>query len=317
MVPDLLRRRLIAGAACLIAGAALPQGPAVARSVYPSRPITFICPWPAGGTSDRTMRVLARLLAEELKQKVHFKNVAGASGMLGTRAIATAEPDGYTIGQLPISVSRFALLEMLTFDPLRDLTYLARASGQSFGIVVTAQSPFRTLKQLLAAAREKPGRLTYATAGIAGATHVGMEEFLLAAGAKMQHFPYKGGASALRDLLGGQVDALADSSSWVADVKQGKLRLLATWGATRLNGFPEVPTLRELGFDVVIEAPNGVGGPAGLPEHVTSRLRAGLRNAILHLEFKKACDRLHAPVLYQDADEYRKYVLEQYAQNIG
>lgn len=306
------RRQLLLGAASGLAGAALPFGSALAQSDYPTRPITFLCPWPAGGTADVTMRVLAKVLSEQLGQPVVFENRAGASGMIGARALATAKPDGYTIGQIPISVTRFAQLGTVTFDPLKDFTYLARASGQTFGIVVRADSPYKTLADLVAAAKANPGKLTFASAGVAGATHVGMEEFLLAAGAKMNHVPYKGGAPALTDLMGGQVDALADSSSWAPYVEQGKLRLLATWGAQRPPRFAKVPTLKEAGYDVVVDAPNGIGAPAGLDPKVAEKLGAALKKAIMSPEFKQACDRIDAPVMYQDADEYRKYVLSQY-----
>ncbi|MGV3742607.1 MAG: tripartite tricarboxylate transporter substrate binding protein [Burkholderiaceae bacterium] len=312
--PDLLRRKLTLGAAAAAAaaGAVLPVDSIAGQAHYPSRPLTFICPWPTGGTADAAMRVLTRLLAQEMKQIVHFKNVAGASGMLGVHAIATARPDGYTIGQIPISITRFALLNQLTHDPRRDFTYLARTSGQTFGIVVNAESEYRTLEQLLSAARARPGRLSYATAGTAGATHIGMEKLMRSAQARMQHVPYKDGAPALADLLGGQVDALADSSSWVDDVKRGRLRLLASWGERRLKAFPDVPTLVESGFNIVIEAPNGIGAPAGIAPHVSRRLREALRSTVLSEEFSSACDRLHAPVMYQDADAYRDYVLAQY-----
>jgi tripartite-type tricarboxylate transporter receptor subunit TctC len=131
------------GAASGLAGAALPLAPAIAQgqSNYPNRPITFICPWPAGGTADITMRTLAKLLSQHLGQPVVFDNRAGASGMIGAREIAIAKPDGYTRGQIPLSVTRFAQLGTVSFDPLKDFTYLARASGQTFGIVVRADSP--------------------------------------------------------------------------------------------------------------------------------------------------------------------------------
>jgi tripartite-type tricarboxylate transporter receptor subunit TctC len=302
------------GAASGLAGAALPLAPAIAKgqSKYPNSPITIICPWPAGGTADITMRTLAKLLSQHLGQPVVFDNRAGASGMIGARAIAIAKPDGYTIGQIPLSVTRFAQLGTVSFDPLKDFTYLARASGQTFGIVVRADSPYKTLADLVAAAKASPGKLTYASAGVAGATHVGMEEFLLTAGAKMNHIPYKGGAPALADLMGGQVDALADSSSWAPYVEQGKLRLLATWGEQRPPRFAKTPTLKDAGYNVVVDAPNGIGAPAGLEPQVAERLRDALRKAIMSPEFKQACERIDAPVMYQDADDYRKYMLSQY-----
>ena len=137
--------------------------------------------------------------------------------------------------------------------------------------MVRDESPFKTLADLVNAAKASPGKLTYATAGVGGATHVGMEEFLLAAGAKMNHIPYKGGAPALADLMGGQVDALADSSSWAQYVESGKLRLLATWGEKRPPRFANVPTLKDAGYDVVVDAPNGIGAPAAW----TRRWRTG------------------------------------------
>ncbi|WP_194714688.1 tripartite tricarboxylate transporter substrate binding protein [Noviherbaspirillum soli] len=309
---DIKRRQLLLGAASGLAGAALPLGPALAQSDYPNRPITFLCPWPAGGTADVTMRALAKVLSDHLGQPVVFENRAGASGMIGARALAVAKPDGYTIGQIPISVTRFAQLGTVTFDPLKDFTYLARTSGQTFGIVVRADSPYKTLAELVAAAKANPGKLTFASAGVAGATHVGMEEFLLAAGVRMNHVPYKGGAPALTDLMGGQVDALADSSSWAPYVEQGKLRLLATWGEQRPPRFDKAPTLKEAGYNLVVDAPNGIGAPAGLEPQVAEKLRSALKKAILSPEFKQACDRIDAPVMYQDAEDYRKYVLSQY-----
>jgi len=306
------RRQLLLGAASGLAGAMFPLGAALAESDYPNRPITFLCPWPAGGTADVTMRVLTKVLSQQLGQPVVFENRAGASGMIGARALASAKPDGYTIGQIPISVTRFAQLGSVTFDPLKDFSYLARTSGQTFGIVVRSDSPYKTLADLVAAAKANPGKLTYASAGVAGATHVGMEEFLLAAGARMNHIPYKGGAPALADLIGGQVDALADSSSWAPYVEQGKLRLLATWGEQRPPRFASVPTLKDAGYNVVVDAPNGIGAPAGLDPRVEARLRDALRKAVTSAEFKQACDRIDAPVMYQDAEDYRKYVLSQY-----
>lgn len=306
------RRRLLLGTAAGLASSGVAFSAVHANKAYPSRPLTFICPWPAGGTADVTMRALVENLSLQLQQAVHFRNVAGASGMMGTRTLATAAPDGYTIGQIPISVARLSQLGMLAFDPLKDLTYLARTSGQTFGIAVRSDSPWQTLQELLDAANERQGRMTYASAGVAGATHVGMEELLLIANVRMQHIAYKGGAPALADLLGGHVDVLADSSSWAEEVRKGNLRLLATWGRRRSLSFPDVPTLKEAGFDMVVEAPNGVGAPAGLPPAVEAVLRRAMQKAVMSPQFKQACERIDAPVLYQDADAYRSYVESQY-----
>lgn len=310
------RRVLISGAAAAAAGTAGLMLPGVGRAAaeYPERPITFICPWPVGGTADQSMRALCQVASAILKQSIVVENRAGASGMIGTKALARATPDGYTIGQIPISVTRFSQLGMLQLDPRTELTYLARTSGQTFGIAVPTSSRFKTLKDAVAAARANPGKVTYAHAGIGGATHVGMEQFALAAGVQFNAIAYKGGASALQDVLAGQVDLLADSSSWAPHVEAGKMRLLATWGEQRASRFKDTPTLKELGYNVVVEAPNGIGAPKGMPPAVEKKLREVFRAAVASNEFRQVAARLDAPVMYLDGPEYKKYVAAVYDQ---
>jgi len=279
---------------------------------YPERPITFICPWPAGGTADQTMRALCAAAARELGQAIAVENKVGAAGMIGLKAMASAKPDGYTIGQIPISVTRFSQLGTVQIDPLQDLTYLARTSGQTFGIAVQSTSRFKTLQDLVKEAKANPGKITYAHAGVGGATHVGMEEFALAAGIQFNHIPFKGGAEALQGVMGGHVDVLVDSSSWAPHVESGKLRLLATWGEQRTSRFKDVPTLRDAGYNVVVDAPNGIGAPKGLDPAITARLRQAFKAAVASNEFKSACDKIDAPLLYLDGPDYERYVAQVY-----
>ena len=309
------RRQFVFGAlaAATLAGV---SGRAMAAD-YPDRPITFICPWPAGGTADRSMRAICLVAGRELGQTIAVDNRAGASGMIGTKALTQARPDGYTIGQIPISVARFAQIGSVQIDPMKDLTYLARTSGQTFGIAVPTGSPFKTLADMVARAKARPNEVTYAHAGVGGATHVGMEQFAMAAGVKFNAIAYKGGAAALQDVLGNQVDMLADSSSWAPHVEAGKMRLLATWGEARTPRFATAPTLKELGYDVVVEAPNGIGAPAGLPPAVEKRLRDAFRVAVNSDEFRQVADSIDAPVMYQDGPAYRRYVQEVYQQETG
>ena len=303
------RRQLILAT---LGAAAATVAPRLQAAGFPERPITFICPWPAGGTADMTMRALCTAASKVLGQTIVVENKAGASGMLGLRTLASARPDGYTIGQIPISVARFSQLGSVPVDPLKDLTYLARTSGQTFGIAVRADSPYQTLKDFVAAAKAAPGKVTYGSAGIGGATHVGMEEFALVAGIQLNHIPYKGGAPALQDLLAGQIEALADSSSWAPHVKAGKLRLLATWGEKRTQDFPDVPTLKDVGYDLVVDAPNGVGAPKGLDAAIEKRLREAFKVAAASAEFTAACDKIDAPLMYLDGPDYEKYVAATY-----
>jgi tripartite-type tricarboxylate transporter receptor subunit TctC len=304
--PRIGRRQLVLGA--LSASALTATSSRLSAQTWPERPITFICPWPAGGTADQSMRALCTVAARILGQSIAVENKAGASGMIGAKALASAKADGYTIGQIPISVTRFAQLGTLQADPRKDFTYIARTSGQTFGIAVPANSPFKTLKDFVAHAKANPGKVSYAHAGVGGATHVGMEEFASVAGIALNHVPYKGGAEALQGVLGGHVDALADSSSWAPHVEAGKLRLLATWGELRTARFKDVPTLRELGYDVVVDAPNGIGAPKGMDPAIAAKLRDAFRQAVASAEFKSVIDKLDAPLLYLDGPDYEKYV---------
>ena len=304
--PRIGRRQLVLGA--LSATALTATSSRLSAQTWPERSITFICPWPAGGTADQSMRALCSVAARVLGQSIAVENKVGASGMIGAKALASAKPDGYTIGQIPISVTRFSQLGTLAADPRKDFTYIARTSGQTFGIAVPANSPFKTLKDFVAHAKANPGKVTYAHAGVGGATHVGMEEFASVAGIQFNHVPYKGGSEALQGVLGGHVDALADSSSWAPHVEAGKLRLLATWGELRTARFKDVPTLRELGYDVVVDAPNGIGAPKGLDPAVAAKLRDAFRQAANSPEFKAVIDKLDAPLLYLDGPDYEKYV---------
>ena len=304
--PRIGRRQLVLGA--LSATALTATSSRLSAQTWPERSITFICPWPAGGTADQSMRALCSVAARVLGQSIAVENKVGASGMIGAMALASAKPDGYTIGQIPISVTRFSQLGTLAADPRKDFTYIARTSGQTFGIAVPANSPFKTLKDFVAHAKANPGKVTYAHAGVGGATHVGMEEFASVAGIQFNHVPYKGGSEALQGVLGGHVDALADSSSWAPHVEAGKLRLLATWGELRTARFKDVPTLRELGYDVVVDAPNGIGAPKGLNPAVAAKLRDAFRQAANSPEFKTVIDKLDAPLLYLDGPDYEKYV---------
>lgn len=299
------RRQLLLAGVGAASAATLPAWAAE----YPERPITFVCPWPAGGTADQTMRALCIAAGKALGQAIVVENRVGASGMLGTKAMSSAKPDGYTIGQIPISVTRFSQLGTIPLDPMKDFTWIARTSGQVFGIAVQSNAPWKTLGEFVAHAKANPGAVTYSHSGVGSATHVGMEEFALAAGIQLRHIPFKGGAEALQALIGGHVDAIADSSSWAPLVESGKLRLLATWGEARVPRFKDAPTLREAGYNVVVDAPNGIGAPKGLDPAIAKKLRDAFRIAAASPEFKAACDKIDAPVLYLDGPDYEKYVM--------
>ena len=305
-----IRRLLTLGCAAL---ACLGGSAAAADEDYPSRSITFIVPFPVGGTSDTTIRALTTIVSRIAKQSFVIENRPGASGMIGGQVLARAKPDGYTIGMAPTGANRLSQLGMTTLDLQRDFTLIARVNGQTHGIVTGASSRFKSLADVVAYAKVNPGIVTYASSGMGSTTHVGMEEFAHSAGITLNHIPFKGGAEATVALLGGQVDLMSDSALWAPYVEQGKMRLLATWTEQRTSRFASVPTMKESGYDLVLPAPLGIAGPAGLDQKAWVKLREIFKEAVLSDDFKKEVDKLVAPVMYLDAEDYRKYLHADYA----
>jgi tripartite-type tricarboxylate transporter receptor subunit TctC len=284
-------RRAALGA--LAAAACAPR--AFAQSDYPSRPIILWVPWPAGGSTDLSMRILAEVAGNHLKQKVVIENRAGASGTLVMPVLQFAKPDGYTIAQLPQTIFRAPYTQKVLWDPIRDVTPIIQISGYTFGIVVPANSPFRKLEDLFAFAKEHPGDLTIGTNGVGTTPHVVLEDLFTARGLRYLHVPYKGTAEQMLAVASGQLMAGANSTGFGPYVDSGRLRLLCTFGEQRSRRWPQVPTLRELGFPIVAMSPYGLGGPRGMPPDVV---------ATLHRAFKAALfDPLHVA-------ELQKYDLE-------
>src|SRR5215468_11612525 len=301
---------LTAGAAAL---------PAISRIVraqdYPTRPVTLIVPWAAGGTTDVALRALATATEKYLGQSIVVENRAGAAGTLGpANMAATAKPDGYTISQLPITVLRQPFMTKTSFDPTRDFTYIIGLSGYTFGVVVRSDAPWKTFHELLAAAKANPGTITYGTPGAGTSLHITMEQIARQQGVKLVHVPFKGVAESTTALLGGHIHAIADSTGWASQVNEGRFRLLVSWGATRTKNWPTVPTLREIGIDIVSNSPYGIGGPKGIdPETVK----------VLHDAFKKGLDepsnlaamaQFDQERFYLSSEEYHAFAMQQIAQ---
>ena len=300
-------RRLIIGAAAAVFAAAAPA------QQFPAKPVTLICPWPAGGVTDIAMRALAEATGKYLGQPVIIDNKPGASGTLGAGAMLTARPDGYTLTQVPISVFRLPHVEKVPFDPLADLTYIVGISGYTFGVVVRAESPWKTWDEFLAHSKANPDKVSYGTPGANTSLHITMEEIAFKQGIKWIHVPHKGAAPSMAALLGGHIDSAADSTSWAPQVSAGKMRLLVTWGENRTRRFPDVPTLRELGYGIVSNSPYGIAGPKGMDPQVVR---------ILHDAFKRGMeDPIHLNTLekydqelwYRSTEDYARYARETFA----
>jgi tripartite-type tricarboxylate transporter receptor subunit TctC len=282
------RRALLAAAATLATGARAQQGP----GAYPARPITLWIPWPAGGATDISMRLIAEIASRSLGQRVVTENRGGGGGTLVMPILQQAEPDGYTIAQLPQPIFRAPYTQKVLWDPIRDVTPIIQLTGVTFGVLVNASSNFRTLDDLFAFAKARPGELSIGTNGIGTTPHIVLEELFTARGLSYIHVPYKGTSEQMIAVQSGQVMVGVNSTGFGPFVDSGRLRLLATFGAQRTKRWPHVPTLKDLGFDIVAMSPYGLGGPRGLSPAIVS---------VLHNAFKAA---LFDPSVAQELLKY-------------
>lgn len=306
------RRQVLGSTVALTASAILPMlGTSTARAQsFPARTIRYICPWTAGGTTDIVMRVFAESATKALGQTVIVENKPGAGGTLGAVELVNAKPDGYTLAQLPISVLRIPHMQKVQFDPLKDFTWIACLTGYTFGLVVRADSPINTVKDLVAYAKLNPDKFSYGTPGTGTSPHLVMEEFAFKAGIKLQHIPFKGVAEGMQSLLGGHIMGHSDSTGWAPHVDEGRLRLLATYGSKRTKRWPNVPTLEELGYETVSDSPFGVCGPKGMDPAVVRTLQNAFKATLDDPNVIASLQKYDQPIIYLDTAAYTKYARE-------
>jgi tripartite-type tricarboxylate transporter receptor subunit TctC len=306
-----LTRRALVGTAL----AAAPAGEAHAQAAWPARGVTLIVPWPAGGSTDVSMRAMAEVAAKHLGQPIVIDNKPGAAGTLGPATMAaTARGDGYTIAQMPISMFRLPYMQKTSFDPTKDFTYICNLTGYTFGVVVKKDSKFQTFKDLIEAARAEPGKITYATPGAGTTLHITMEQIAAAAGVKWTQVPFRGGAETSAAVLGGHVSATADSTGWGPLVDAGELRLLCTWGAARTKKWPAVPTLTELGFPIVSDSPFGIAGPRNMNPVAVQKLSDAFRMALEDPTVLAMLERFDMSPRYKNTADYVAFVNETIAE---
>jgi tripartite-type tricarboxylate transporter receptor subunit TctC len=286
--------------------------PVSAQDAYPSKPVTMIVPFPPGGVADIVGRPLAAQMEKVLKQPVVVVNRTGAGGAVGMASVAKAAPDGYTILMGLSSISIFPVSDRINGKTpsyeMKDFAPIALITADPTVLVVSADSPWKNLKEFVESAKAYPGKINYSSSGVYGTLHVAMEIFANAAGIKLFHVPYQGGGPALTALLGGQVHALASGPApAVGQIRAGKMRALASWSTERLPLMPEVPTFKELGYDAEFYIWSGVFAPAAIPTPVLDRLRAAVREAANSPEFKGAMEKVQTPVSYLDAPAFRSY----------
>jgi tripartite-type tricarboxylate transporter receptor subunit TctC len=296
-------RSILGLVACLLVAAAAQA------QQFPAKPVTLIVPWPAGGSTDIYFRKLGEITQKHLGQNLVIENRPGGSGNNGPTTMAkTAQPDGYTISQLTISAFRAPHMQKVDWNPVTDFTYIIGLAGYTFGVVVKADSPFKTFNDLIAYAKANPGKLSYATPGTGTSLHLAMEEVGAKAGVQFLHVPFKGYADGAIALMGGHVMVQVDSTGWAKQVDAGAQRLLATLGDKRTRW--GAPTAKELGVDTVSASPFGLVGPKGMAPQVVKTLHDAFKRSLEDPEYHKLLATLDQPAWYQSSEDYARWAAE-------
>ena len=299
------RRQIAAPSLAVFAQAQKSQGQG-----FPVKPIKLIIAFPAGGPTDITMRSLADNASKVLGQPVIVENKPGAGGTLPAQQLQMAQPDGYTLAQIPLGVFRLPYTTKITWDPVKDIAYVLNVTGYAFGMVVPADSPLKSWTHFVGWAKANPGRLTYGSTGTLTSPHLTTELIAQQLGIQLQHIPYKGSADLTQAILGGHIMAASDSTGFAPLVEAGKLRVLNTWGEKRLAKFPDAPTLKELGIDIVQNSPFGIGAPRGTPPAVIKRLHDGFKKAMEEPSYVQALARYDMVPMYMSSAGYAKFAQE-------
>ena len=309
-----MRRRTFLGGVAAIA--ALPK-PAFAQGAagFPSKPITLICPWPAGGPTDVVMRGMAEGAGKVLGQPVVVDNKAGASGTLGPASMAaTAKPDGYTISQMPITTVRLPMMQKTSFETLKDFTYIVHVTGYVFGVTSRGDGPYKTWADVIAFAKDNPGKLTYAHTGAGSSLHIGMEQMAAHSGVKLTQVPFKGEAEAFSALIGGHVDLMAAGTGRQDMIDAGKIHVLNIWTDKRSKRLPNVPSIRELGYPFVFDSPWGFAGPKGIDPAIVKILHDAFKASIEDPGVLATMEKYEMLPSYKGTADYLRFVSEQLTQ---
>jgi tripartite-type tricarboxylate transporter receptor subunit TctC len=305
------RRNFVAGSAA--AAAALTIGPAFAEDAYPSHAITVINPFPPGGAGDVAARPFVAVLEPIVKQPDVIETKAGAAGAVGAQVAANAKPDGYTLLLHLTSISGFAEVDKLFGRPVKftraDFIPLARLVADPCVLIVNDQQPYKTLKDLTEDAKKRPDQIIFSSSGLYGALHIPTALYMKAAGGlKLRHLPTNGGGPALTAFLGNNAQVLVSSvSACLAQIKAGKARPLALFGATRSKALPDVPTMKELGYDVEYYLWTGLFAPKGTPQPIITYLRTAFKQAANSEQYKTAMANVGLEVEYLDQPEFAKF----------
>ena len=285
----------------------------LAQTEYPSKPINYLIGYPPGGLSDLTGRALAEGAEKVLKQPVIVVNKPGASSSLEMALLAQAKPDGYTIGGIPSTATVIMPhVQKVNYDPLKDFTYIINCFNYAAALVVRTESPWKNFKEFVDYARKNPNVVKYGTYGAYGTTTLVMEALGKQLGVQWDTVPFKADADAVVGLLGAHITAAASASMYAPQVRAGQLRILVMMSQKRSPEFPEVPTLKELGYNMVAEGFVGVGGPKGLPELIVSKLEQAFTQAVKHPGYLELIKKLALVEDYKSSKEVPKFIAESF-----
>jgi tripartite-type tricarboxylate transporter receptor subunit TctC len=298
-----------AAIACLLAATA--AAPAFAQDSFPSKPIQLVLPFPPGGSFDPIFRALANAAAQDLGQPIVLMHKPGAGGVMGTAQLATMnEADGYTIAVMHNSVIRAPLVQKVNFDPLKDFTYLIGLAGLVTGVTVAMDAPWKTLPELMADAKKRPGAISWGNVGAISINRIYAERLAKAAGTKFNMVPFKGGSESFQALIGRHLDVYGDPG-FGSQVQGNKVRLLATFTAERLKKY-NAPTVKELGYDLVIQSPVGLVAPKNLDPKIAAKLQAAFRKAASDPAYLQQVETFDLQPALMTGEEYAAYARAQF-----
>jgi tripartite-type tricarboxylate transporter receptor subunit TctC len=287
----------------------LVPGAVFAQEKYPSKPINFIIGYPAGGSTDVCARPLVTAASKTLGQPIIVLNKPGGASAVAVATLKMEKPDGYTIGILPSGAVLSQHMRKVPYDTAKDFTPIMQYAVYLYGLVVGPDSPWNTFKEFIDYAKANPGKIRYSTAGPGTPQHLVMERLALKEKIKWTHVPFEGGPQAVSALLGGHVEAVSQTTEWKKQVEAGRLRLLAVYGEKRMIDFPGVPTLVELGYDIVAPSLISIAGPKGLPPQVVETLHGAFKKATEDPDFIKVSRQLDQPFIYRGPEDLAKYLL--------
>jgi len=304
---DVLWAFLILGTVfCIVC---LPEA-VLAQEKYPNKAINFVIGYPGGGTTDVCARPLVTAASKILGQPIVVLNKPGGASAVAMASLKNDKPDGYTNGILPSGAIFSQHMRKVPYDSAKDFTPIMQYAVYLYGLVVKADSPWKTFKEFIDYAKANPGKIRYSTAGAGTPQHLVMERLALKENIKWTHIPFQGGGPAIANLLGGHVEASSQTTEWKKHVEAGTLRLLAVYGESRMTDFPNAPTLLELGTDITAASLICIVGPKGLSPQVVETLHSTIKKAMEDPDFIRVSRQMDQPPVYRGPEDLGRHIVK-------